>query len=70
VHDFLGEARTKELVGVAESPAQQCEEVYPDESCPWDRKTSKKIIAKLIMDSDLDLSTLASMAVEGAKAFA
>ncbi len=44
-------------------------QVFSDSTCPWHPSTSKKIVAKLILDSDLDLGTLANMAMQGAKAF-
>ncbi len=43
--------------------------MFSDSGCPWHPSTSKKIVAKLIMNSDLDLGTLANMAIQGAKAF-
>ncbi len=66
--NFLGEARVKEIVSVSDS-AYQCGQVFPETGCPWHPSTSKKIVAKLILNSDLDLGTLANMAVQGAKAF-
>ena len=64
----MGEKKLKGVMEVAESN-YACGEVYSVQACPWDQRTSKKIIGKLILDSDLDLSTLASLAIQGAKAF-
>lgn len=65
----MGRKSLQEVERVADS-TYNCEDVYQESSCPWDKSTSKKIVSKLILESDLDLSTLASLAVEGAKAFA
>lgn len=68
VKKMLGTKKVSGVMEVAES-AYKCEDVYSVHSCPWDSRTSKKIITNLILDSDLDLSTLASLAMQGAKAF-
>ncbi len=65
---FMGEARMNEIIGVSES-SYSCEEVFSGDVCPWHPNTSKKVIAKLILNSDLDMATLANLAVQGAKAF-
>jgi len=69
VRKYMGEARVAEITAAADAGANHCEARFAERACPWHPQTSKRIVAKLILNSDLDLGTLATMAVQGAKAF-
>jgi len=64
----MGEARMNEISSA--SSANACPAVFTESSCPWHPNTSRRIVAKLLLNSDLDLGTLANLAVQGARAFA
>ena len=82
VRSFLGGSRVDQILAVASASSagnanarnglghQQCAAAFPADGCPWSPAASKRILAKVIMNSDLDLGTMAAMAMQGAKAFA
>ena len=65
VRTLIGDEKISEIDSVVASGKKTCAAVYPVARCPWSPNTFKKIAYNAILDSNLDLGTIMSMAAKG-----
>ena len=67
IRDFLGEEKLRSVV---RKNSSSCEVRFGAESCPWDGTKAQKVMTKFILDNaNFDITSLATVAAQGAKAF-